>query len=81
MGEVQAAVSVLLAYYGYSTGRVLATWLYGFVALLFNPLVPVHLDKQTWQPIDIGTGVLFVIGGVLLRPGPIVSEAPTSSKR
>ena len=31
------------------------------VALLFNPLIPVHLTREIWAPIDIGAALLMVI--------------------
>lgn len=29
------------------------------VALVFNPLIPVHLPKLAWVPIDLGVAVYF----------------------
>jgi hypothetical protein len=29
------------------------------VALVFNPVVPVHLTRETWAFIDVGTAVLL----------------------
>jgi len=34
------------------------------VALLFNPLIPVHLTRDMWALIDVACGVLFAIIGV-----------------
>ncbi len=31
----------------------------GFVALLFNPIFPVYLDKALWVPIDLGVAYFF----------------------
>jgi hypothetical protein len=31
------------------------------VAILFNPLIPIHLDKATWTPIDLIVGLFFGI--------------------
>lgn len=45
--------------------RALWTFLFGFVALLFNPIVKVGLDRDTWVPIDVAVGVLFVAHGFL----------------
>ena len=42
-------------------------WGMGFIALLFNPLVPVHLDKATWTLIDLAVAVVFVIALVEFR--------------
>lgn len=34
---------------------------FGFllVAILFNPLIPIYLDKATWTPIDLIAGLFF----------------------
>ena len=45
--------------------------LFGGIALLFNPIVPVHLTKEIWTPIDIVVAVVFVVHLVLsLRANP-----------
>jgi len=40
-----------------------AFWLFsmGIVAILFNPIIPVHLDKETWIIIDLVAAILFLI--------------------
>ena len=36
-------------------------WIFGIIAVLFNPIIPVHLDRDTWAAIDLATaGVLAV---------------------
>jgi hypothetical protein len=36
------------------------------VAILFNPIAPIHLNSRTiWLPIDLAVGVLFLVYGVL----------------
>lgn len=32
---------------------------FGVVALLFNPLIIVALDRETWAPIDVAVGGLY----------------------
>jgi hypothetical protein len=34
-------------------------WLAIGIALLFNPLIPVHLHKADWEPIDIAVGLCY----------------------
>ena len=48
-------------------------WLYVGVAVLFNPLVPVVLDRATWQPIDVLAG-LVMAGGVAIQRRPAVTS-------
>jgi hypothetical protein len=63
---VVSAVAVAFAAGACSTGWVWAGWLFGVLAVLFNPVVPVHLARTTWQPIDAAAGIAFVVGAVLL---------------
>jgi len=34
------------------------------VAILYNPILPIHLTRSTWQPIDIFLGCAFTIWGI-----------------
>ena len=34
-------------------------YLFGFIAILFNPLIPVYLNKDTWLIIDLIVGGIF----------------------
>lgn len=38
-------------------------WLYtfGLIAILFNPIIPIYLDKSIWVLIDLVVVVLFFI--------------------
>jgi len=36
-------------------------WGMGFIALLFNPLIPIHLNKGLWAVIDLGVAAVFAI--------------------
>ena len=33
---------------------------FGLVALLFNPLIIVALDRETWAPIDVGVAMMYL---------------------
>jgi hypothetical protein len=67
---VTCGVAVFIAVMAYRWGKVWATWVFGLVAILFNPLAPIHLTKQIWQPIDLACAVLFVISVFVLREPP-----------
>ena len=41
---------------------------FALVAILFNPLAPVYLSRETWQPIDIAVAVLFLAAIPLVKP-------------
>ncbi len=36
-------------------------WGMGFIALLFNPLIPIHLSKGLWAIIDLGVAAVFAV--------------------
>ena len=36
-------------------------WGLGFIALLFNPLIPIHLDKGIWMVVDLLVAGIFIV--------------------
>ena len=62
-GTIQAVVS----------GKTGWGWALAIVALVFNPLIPVHLKLQTWAPIDFAAAALLLISVAVIdrhRPPP-----------
>ncbi len=49
------------AYLAYNSGRKIWTGIFGVIALLFNPIIPFYLSRNTWQPIDIIVAIIFFI--------------------
>ena len=49
-----------------------AGWLFVGIALLFNPLAPVYLDRATWRPIDIASAAAFM-GGCAIVSRPLMA--------
>lgn len=47
-------------YLSYKLELKITMWPLGFLAILFNPIIPVKLSKATWQPIDIIAGICLV---------------------
>lgn len=43
-------------------------WVMVGVVVLFNPLIPIHMERDTWLVFDAGAGVVFAIAAVVLRP-------------
>ncbi|MBN1972548.1 MAG: hypothetical protein JW787_02845 [Sedimentisphaerales bacterium] len=58
---VVCGVGAYVAYMAYNWKKLWATWLFGIIAVLFNPLAPIHLSREIWQPIDVVCAILFVI--------------------
>jgi hypothetical protein len=49
------------AYLAYEKGKVTWAWIFGIIAVLFNPILPFYLSKNTWQFIDIAAAIVFFI--------------------
>jgi len=63
------AAAVFVAFSAYQWQKIWTVWVFGFVAVLFNPMVPIHLSREVWQPIDVGCALLFfVIVFILKKP-------------
>ena len=55
--------------------------LFGLVTILFNPIYPIYLYKKMyWVPLDILTGMLFLIEVIINRPKK-VKPVPTTKKK
>ena len=59
--------SGLVAYTAFSDGR--QGWAIGFgaICILFNPLIPIHLSKSMWAPIDIFIALVFLAGWKVIK--------------
>jgi FtsH-binding integral membrane protein len=50
---VVCAISIYTAFLSYGLARKAWLVIFSLVAVLFNPIVPIYLDKGTWIAIDI----------------------------
>lgn len=66
--------SVYYAYDIYKRGRDTDFWFWIFVvlAVLFNPFVPIHLARDTWQFIDFVVAAILVAFGSHLKKAKLV---------
>ena len=70
MRIVVCLASAVVAYGSYKredsvNGSVI---LFGLMAILFNPIIPVYLhDREIWMPIDIIGAIVFVIKGFVFK--------------
>lgn len=53
------------AVFALQTLRVAWAWIFGVLAALYNPLVRVHLDRQTWVAVNWFTIGVIVLAAVL----------------
>jgi hypothetical protein len=62
------AVFVYSAFTAHERNRVPWVWIFGVLAVLFNPIVPVHLQRDTWQIVDwVTTAAIGVAAAVFWR--------------
>ena len=41
------------AYLAYEQSKNAWTWILAITAILFNPIAPIHLDRETWSVLNI----------------------------
>ena len=56
-----------VAWVAYEEQKEKWVWFLGFIAILFNPFIPIHLTREIWLPIDFATGVALIISIFLLK--------------
>lgn len=57
---VATGVFIWAALIAYERKNASLPWVYGVLALLFNPLIKIHLPKELWAVVDVGSGVLLL---------------------
>ena len=64
---VTCGVALFIAYQAYTWKQYWAIWIFGIIAILFNPILPITFSKEIWLPIDWVTAAIFVLGIFLLH--------------
>ena len=56
-------VGIILAYRAYDQKQEINIWvvLYVLTAILFNPLVPIYMAKDSWAFFNIATGLFYLV--------------------
>lgn len=69
MRIIVCLISSVIAYSEFKDEGVnLSVVIFGVIAILFNPIIPVYLyDRDIWAPIDIISAIAFVIKGFTLK--------------
>jgi hypothetical protein len=65
---VVCGVAAYVTYVAFQTEKAPGAWLFGIMALLFNPIIPVHLSRATWQPIDVLSAIIFIASVFWIQP-------------
>ncbi len=61
-----SAIAGYSIYSSYSQNNKIFTILFTGCLILFNPLIPTHLDRETWGIIDICTSLLFLLSIIFI---------------
>lgn len=56
---ITCGVSAYFAYVAYENGKTAWAWILGIMTLIFNPIIPFHLKRDTWHFIDFVSGILM----------------------
>lgn len=49
------------------------SWVFGVLALVFNPILPVHLTREVWPLVDLAACVLLLASLVTVKAGPVAT--------
>lgn len=57
---VVAAGAIIVALNAFDKNIDWAKVVFIFIAILFNPIAPIHLSRESWIPIDVVVGAIFI---------------------
>ncbi|MCK9582894.1 MAG: hypothetical protein M0Q46_04705 [Endomicrobiales bacterium] len=67
---VVCASSAYVAWVAHEAQKEKWVWIFGFLSVLFNPFIAIHLNREIWSFIDFIVGVFMVISTFMLRLKP-----------
>ena len=56
-----AIFSFYLAYRAYENKRNGWTWTFSIIGILFNPIVPFYMERETWQFFNLAVAVIYLV--------------------
>jgi hypothetical protein len=57
---IVCGTTIYLAWLAYSISNHKWIWLFGFILLIFNPLIPLHFGRELWRIIDVVIAVFLI---------------------
>lgn len=64
---VVCGTALFILWVAYNLENNVWIWIMGAIAILFNPIAPIHLPKETWVVIDFIAAVLFFVSMLKLK--------------
>jgi hypothetical protein len=65
---IACCTAILFAVNAHRWKRTWAVWTFAVMAILFNPIAPIHLARESWSVIDRIAAVLILVGACAVRP-------------
>jgi len=56
-----------IAWMAYEQQKEKWVWIFGFLAVLFNPFIVIHLNREIWSVIDFIVGVFMIVSVFVLK--------------
>jgi hypothetical protein len=78
---IVCGVSAYGAYFAVELKKNSWAWIFAIIAILFNPIIPVHLDRRTWAFIDLGVAIILLISLFLLQKPNSENDGIDKTKR
>jgi len=50
-----------IAYNAYNINKYFWVYSFGFLTILFNPIIPIHLSRDMWVVIDFLAGLFMIV--------------------
>jgi len=60
---VVIVAAAIYAYKFYKDNQMAKVITFGIIALIWNPIFPIYMDKSVWMILDIVGAVVFYFGG------------------
>lgn len=70
----------ILAYQANQEGRQIEMFIYGGLALLFQPFLKIALGRQLWNIIDVVVGIGLIVS-IFIRPNSQHTGSSTFARR
>ena len=64
---VATGVFIWAAFVAYERKHKSLPWVYGVLVVLFNPVIKIHLPKELWAVIDVGSGIFLLATKVTIQ--------------
>lgn len=64
---IATCVFAWAAYVAAQRKQAILPWVYGLLALVFNPFIKVFLPKEVWAVVDIGAAALLIFSSRAIR--------------